>query len=266
MIPPNGEMPEQSGRLGVYPGLGMDRMSSAFGGVSGLGGTVGVLPKPQDDDAITPDNLARLLNSDNRRLWAIDIETDSTIQADQADAQRNMAGFVQGLASFTAAVGPGVQAGLIPKKSAADLLKAFARAYKLGRSAEEAIEEIGEQDEEGEQGNAPPPPDPKTIEAQAAQQKAQMQAEADKQAMALKSAKAQQDAQLSQAQFQAKMAELQQEMVLTQRQMQADMEKLQQEMIVSRQEMQAAMERLAMDRETMARKRIMMDGANENDG
>lgn len=178
-----------------------------------------------DPDDVTPENLARILHSDNMRMWRVDIETDSTVQADVSEAQRNMSGFVQGLASYLQAIGPAVQAGVVKVETAADLLKAFARAYKLGRSAETAIEDIGKK-EEPEPGEAPPVPQGPSPEEVAAKQKADAEAAKTQAEMA----GLQRDEQLSQAQFAAEMKKMQNEMVVAQQQMQLDMAKMQLEM------------------------------------
>ncbi len=46
-----------------------------------------------------------IMASDALRSYRIDIETDSTIQADLGRSQQNMTNFVQGLAAFGDAVG-----------------------------------------------------------------------------------------------------------------------------------------------------------------
>lgn len=180
-----------------------------------------------DPDDVTPENLSRILHSDHMRMWRIDIETDSTVQADVSEAQRNMSGFVQGLASYLTAIGPAVQAGVVKVETAADLLKAFARAYKLGRSAETAIEDIGKKEEpEPSEGlSVPPGPSPEEV---AAKQKADAEAAKTQAEMA----GLQRDEQLSQAQFAADMKKLQNEMMLAQQQMQRDMAKMQLDMQV----------------------------------
>lgn len=123
------------------------------------------IPQPSAEEVI------QLLRSDTLRNYRVDIETDSTIRADLTGEQQNVAQFVQGFGTFIQAVGPAVQAGFVPGDKAAILLKSFARVFKLGREAEDAIEDLGSQ---------PPPqqPDPAAVE-QAAQQ-AQMQADMQK--------------------------------------------------------------------------------------
>ncbi|MFN8992374.1 MAG: hypothetical protein ACK5X3_01700, partial [Pseudomonadota bacterium] len=82
------------------------------------------------------DDVLQVLRSDAMRGYRVDIETDSTVQADVARLKTNAAEFVQGFGGFIQAVGPAVQAGAMPMDVVADLLTAFARNFKLGRQAE----------------------------------------------------------------------------------------------------------------------------------
>lgn len=121
----------------------------------------------------TWDEVKKVMSSDALRSFKVDIETDSTLQADMARSQQNMSNFVQGLAAFTEAMGPGVQAGLIPIEAATDLLSAFARQFKLGRKAEDALDSIGKQKPQQQQE------DP-AAQAQAQAVQAETQAEVQK--------------------------------------------------------------------------------------
>lgn len=93
----------------------------------------------------TWDEVMGVLRSDAMRGYRVDIETDSTIQADVSRNQQNAAQFVQGFGQFITAVGPAVQAGVMPMDSATDLLTSFARHFKLGRQAEDALERMGQE-------------------------------------------------------------------------------------------------------------------------
>ena len=122
------------------------------------------------------DDVLRVLRSDAMRSYRVDIETDSTVQADVMRAQENAAKFVEGFGGFVAAIGPAVQARMMPMDVAADLITAFSRNFKLGRSAEDAIERL-----KGVQ--MPPQADPAAAEQARAQAAAQMrQAEMAQQA------------------------------------------------------------------------------------
>ena len=140
------------------------------------------------------DEVMQVLRSDAMRGYRVDIETDSTVQADVARLKTNAAEFVQGFGGFITAVGPAVQAGVMPMDVVADLLTAFARNFKLGRQAEDALERLGKMAAQPAQG---------------ADQAAQQQA-ADAQAAQADQQRAAMEAQAKQAEAQAK-AQIEQE-------------------------------------------------------
>ncbi len=88
---------------------------------------------------LTPQQL-QLLKNDVVRQYRTDIETDSTIRADLNRSQQNISQFIQGLAQFVQAMGPGVQQGLIPPEVAIEMLVSFSRPFKLGRQVEDALD------------------------------------------------------------------------------------------------------------------------------
>lgn len=110
--------------------------------------------------------VKQVMASDAMRAYRVDIETDSTITADQTRSQQNMTAFVEGLAAYGQAVGPGIQAGFIELDVATDILTGFARNFQLGKKAEDAIERMGEGRKKG--------PDPQ-VQAQMQQLQAQLQ-------------------------------------------------------------------------------------------
>lgn len=149
-------------------------------------------PPPQD--VVTQEAVIALLRDDATRRFRIDIETDSTIRADVARAQENIGQFVQGFGSFIQAVGPAVQQGAMPMPVAAEMIKAFARVFKLGRSVEDALEQIPTQQ--------PPQADPAAAAAKAEEVKQQA-------VMQMEQMKLQAQAQQQQAEMQVRAAEAQ---------------------------------------------------------
>ena len=115
------------------------------------------------------DDVRKVIASDELRSYRIDIETDSTIQHDVIRQQGQIAQFTQGMAQFMQSMAPAIQSGDMPKDIAADLLIAFARTFKLGRQAEDALERWGKLAKQPQQ----PKPNPQVIKAQ---QDAQLQA------------------------------------------------------------------------------------------
>lgn len=122
--------------------------------------------------ALTPD-AAMLLKADPLRRYRIDVETDSTIRADLARQQQNIAGFVQGFGSFVTSVGPAVQTGALPMPVVTEMIKSFARVFKLGRGVEEALDSIPTQIPQLQN-------DEQSRQAEVAKEQAKQQAEAQK--------------------------------------------------------------------------------------
>ncbi len=105
------------------------------------------------------EEVMALLQDDISRQYRIDIESDSTIRNDLTRNQQTMNLFLQGTAQFGQAMGPIIMADASMKPVVMKIYGAFARQFKLGRQAEDAIEEATEQSEES--ANQPPAPDPK---------------------------------------------------------------------------------------------------------
>ncbi|HEY1035004.1 MAG TPA: hypothetical protein VGE09_08485 [Pseudoxanthomonas sp.] len=185
---------------------------------------------------LTPEQAKLLKGGDLRREFVIEIETDSTIRADLARAQENVAGFVTGFGTFIQSVGPAVEAGMMPPTIAVKLLSSFARNFKLGREAETALDEWQKElEQKAQQPPAPPPPDPKVeadkAKAAAAIEKTQLDAQRDQAKHGMEMEKMQGEAALAQQKHQMEQqklgAQVQVEQVkagLAQRQMQAEVQ------------------------------------------
>lgn len=148
------------------------------------------------------EQVMALLRNDAMRTYRVDIETDSTIQADVARAQQNASGFMAGFGQFMQAIGPAVQAGALPVEVARTMLQSFARSFKLGRAVEDAIDSIGQQQP---QDIGAPQADAQADAQAAAQQQAQQQVqqEAQQQVQAEAQMKAQVSLQAEQVRAQA---------------------------------------------------------------
>lgn len=148
----------------------------------------------------TREEVEKLLRSDASRGWRIDIESDSHIRGDIMRIQQQMTLFIQGTASFVGAIGPLVQQGAMPGHIAIKIFTAFARHYDLGKSAEDAIEQWGDELEKTAAQPQQQKPDPKAeaakAEAEAAQQKAKLDVETAKAKHGLTMKKMQGEAQL----------------------------------------------------------------------
>jgi hypothetical protein len=104
------------------------------------------------------EEVMQLLQDDISRNYRIDIESDSTIRNDLTRNQQTMNLFLQGTAQFGQAMGPIIMADASMKPMVMEIYGAFARQFKLGRQAEDAIDAATEQAEQS--AKQPPPPDP----------------------------------------------------------------------------------------------------------
>jgi hypothetical protein len=195
------------------------------------------------------EEVMQLLQDDVSRNYRIDIESDSTIRNDLSRNQQTMNMFLQGTAQFGQAMGPIIMADASMKPVVMEIYGAFARQFKLGRQAEDAIDAATEQAQKS--ANEPPPPDPKVeaekMKADAAKQKTELDAQAQQQKMQMEQQKAQMDLQAQQQKHQMELQKMQAELQMQREEMQIMREKL-------GMEMQAAQQKAAVDAEAMEHK------------
>lgn len=89
------------------------------------------------------EQIMALLKSDKLRGFRVDVETDSTIQPDATDEQKNRVEFVTGVGQFVTAMAPAVQSGAVPMEVARELLSFAARGFKLSPQLEDALDKLG---------------------------------------------------------------------------------------------------------------------------
>lgn len=105
------------------------------------------------------DDVMALLKNGEMRGFAVDVETDSTIQADEMAEKQARTEFVTSMTQFIEAWGPIIQAQPKTAPLAGELMLFTARAFKTADSLETAIEEFVETIEKS-------PPQPQPGEAQ----------------------------------------------------------------------------------------------------
>lgn len=113
------------------------------------------------------EDVLELLKSDLHRNYKVDIETNSTIEADSAEEKKDVGEFLNALAQFLNGALPMVQSGMMPFDVVKEILGAVTRRFKFGVDIEDALKKM--------QAPKPPPdkaegkagPDPK-IEAEKA--------------------------------------------------------------------------------------------------
>lgn len=142
--------------------------------------------QPSEQEQAWPQVL-QLFRSD-QRSFRIDIETDSTIRADMTRNQEQMNQFLAGTGQYAQAMaGAAEQFGPAVMPVMAEVYTAFARKFKLGKQAEDALDKLSTMAQQAAQQPAKPDPEQQKAEAemQAAQQKHQMDAQAAQQKAAL---------------------------------------------------------------------------------
>lgn len=109
----------------------------------------------------TWEQIVALLRDDRLRGFRVDIETDSTVQPDAGQEQKNRVELLTAITGFVQGVAPAVQSGAISMDLAKEMLTFGVRAFKVSPQLEDALDTIGAKSEEK--------PDPAKAQAQQAQ-------------------------------------------------------------------------------------------------
>lgn len=164
----------------------------------------------------------KMLQSDARRAFNVDIETDSTIAADEQKEKEGLAEAMQAVSGYVGAIFPLVQAGAVPMPVAMGLLQDYLRKFRFGRKLDDLLDEFAQ---------SQPPPDQQAEQekqkADAEQQKAQMELQLLTQKMQLEMQGMQQK---MQAELQKKQAEFEVDAQKAQQELRQDEEEHDQEL------------------------------------
>ena len=116
----------------------------------------------------TQEEIIQVLRDDQLRSYRIDIETDSTIEADEQAEKAARNEFLQVIAAFMQQALPVAQSTPQLISMLGEMLMFTVRGYRAGRQLEESIEQAIEELTQAahQAAQAPPPPDPKMVEAQ----------------------------------------------------------------------------------------------------
>ncbi len=146
-----------------------------------------------------PEVLASL-KDDIQRAYKVDIETNSTIEPEAAEDQKNISDLLGAMAQFLQGVGPLVAQGVMPFQVAQSMLLAITRRFRFGDEVEDQIRAM--------QPPPPPPDDGKAQAAAAELQQTKQQAASDKLASDTQIAKISQGADQLKGQLASKDMEL----------------------------------------------------------
>lgn len=149
--------------------------------------------------------LQQMMQQPVTAFYRVDVESDSTIRADLTRQKQEVAEFLQGSGAYFSAVGPLVKEGVLPADMALEIYASNARLFNLGKSTEDAIENMVQMAKQA--AKQPQQPDPEAIKAQA-------EAQAKTQDMRIKQMQAKLDQQQAEFDFTAKQQELEGKMAL----------------------------------------------------
>lgn len=166
----------------------------------------------------TFEQVLAALRDDLTRSYKIDIETDSTIEAEATEDKQEVTDALTALGQALSSISPLVQQGILPFEAAKTFLLVVARKFKFGVEIEDqinAMQQPAQQPQDGEKAAAGPSPEQMKAEADVALTKAQaevekirLEMEQSRQEHVQKMEELARKAQLDQMNFQRKMAEL----------------------------------------------------------
>ena len=164
----------------------------------------------------TWEDIMGLLANDLQRNYRIDVETNSTVDAEATEDKQNMGEFLNAIAQFLNGAAPLVQQGVLPFDAAKSILLAVTRRYRFGPEVEDDLKKMQAPQPQGNGTDAKAKAD---LEAAQAEQKVKMEMLAiDKQIKeaeaAAKLEEIRRKSELAAAQHSAKMQELKLKMMM----------------------------------------------------
>lgn len=171
-------------------------------------------PVPEEIQAVLSqpswEEVEKIMKDDVLIAYRIDIETDSTIQANQQEDQQAITTLLGMMAQYFNSIGPAIESGAISMEAANKLGVAFIRKFRMGRDVEDAFEESEKEEDK---------PKPEDQAAQVEKQKADME-------MQMQQAESQ--ARIKQLEMEGQMKQL--DMQTAQAKSEADLQKIQMQM------------------------------------
>lgn len=118
------------------------------------------------------ETIMGLLANDLQRNYRIDIETNSTVDAEATEDKQNLGEFLNAIAQFMNGVAPLVQQGVLPFDAAKSILLAVTRRYRFGPEVEDDLKKMQAPQPQGNGADAKAKAD---LEAVQAEQKVKME-------------------------------------------------------------------------------------------
>jgi hypothetical protein len=120
----------------------------------------------------TWEDIMGLLANDLQRNYRIDVETNSTVDAEATEDKQNMGEFLNAIAQFMNGAAPLVQQGVLPFDAAKSILLAVTRRYRFGPEVEDDLKKMQAPQPQGNSTDAKAKVD---LEAAQAEQKVKME-------------------------------------------------------------------------------------------
>ena len=120
----------------------------------------------------TWEDIMGLLANDLQRNYRIDVETNSTVDAEATEDKQNMGEFLNAIAQFMNGASPLVQQGVLPFDAAKSILLAVTRRYRFGPEVEDDLKKMQPPQPQGNGADAKAKAD---LEAAQAEQKVKME-------------------------------------------------------------------------------------------
>ena len=120
----------------------------------------------------TWEDIMGLLANDLQRNYRIDVETNSTVDAEATEDKQNMGEFLNAIAQFMNGAAPLVQQGVLPFDAAKSILLAVTRRYRFGPEVEDDLKKMQAPQPQGNGADAKAKAD---LEAAQAEQKVKME-------------------------------------------------------------------------------------------
>lgn len=163
------------------------------------------------------DEVRALMDRPMLAHYRVDVESDSTVRADLTRAKGEMSEFLQGTGAFFQSMATVVEAAPETAEPVTEIYASFARVFRLGKQAEDAIEKLTAI---AKQSAGQPRPNPEAEKLQAEMQlkqgememkaqEAQQKAALDAEKLGLEREKAEADVQVKHAELALKQADLQ---------------------------------------------------------
>lgn len=144
------------------------------------------------------EEILAVLNDDLQRNYRIDIETNSTIEAEASEEKQEVGEFLNAFAQFLNGVTPMIEAGTMSFDVAKGIMMAVIRKFRFGEEIEELLDKM----------QAPPPKSDADPKAEADAKKMQMELQFAEQMNAIKLQQAQAEAQQRIAEIELRKQEL----------------------------------------------------------